>query len=330
MNLSIVIPIYNSSQYIQQTLMKLQQSLAFAEIQNFEIILVDDGSTDNLTEKIKTFSSNENTNLKYLYQSNQGRFAARLTGAEHSLYQNVLFMDSRVHIRESSLQNLLAFKQLNESSTCCIADITFAENQKLVGYFWDGLSRLAWHRYYASNRSIELTAKNFNSYPKGTTLVFFDREIFLKHCYILQKKHKANKEINDDTDLILEVVRTEIVNIVRNFRAVYFPRNTTVSFLKHTYSRGKVAQDGFFRRGTKARALFLVTVMMSTLIGIYALIFNRGIVFVLTLFAYLALLFLCLIRRLPIKTTLSLLLYSPIFVFFYLGGMLRASIDSRI
>ena len=330
MNLSIVIPIYNSSQYIRQTLLKLQQSLVFAEIQNFEVILVDDGSTDNLIESLKSFSQSETTNLKYLYQSNQGRFAARLTGAEHSIYQNVLFIDSRVHIEENSIRNLLDFNELNESYTRLIADISFAENQHLVGYFWDGLSRLAWHKFYNTTSNIELTTKNFNSYPKGTTLVFFERDIFLKHCYSLQKKHRGNIEINDDTDLLLEVVKTEKVYIVRNFRAIYFPRNDTVSFLRHTYSRGKVAHDGFFRRGTRARVVFLLGISASIFLVAIALLFYKNLVFVITLFAYLALLFLCILRHIPIKTTLSLLLYSPYFVILYLGGMLRASIVSHI
>lgn len=62
---TVVIPTYNCAQYIGETL----KSVLSQEYSRLEVIVVDDGSTDNTKDVVKTFDSNRVT---YLYQANSG------------------------------------------------------------------------------------------------------------------------------------------------------------------------------------------------------------------------------------------------------------------
>jgi len=84
---SIVIPTYNSGQYISDTL----ESVFKQTYKNIEIILVDDGSTDNTKEVIQPYLKN----IVYISQKNSGGPAKpRNVGIEHSTSNFVSFLDA--------------------------------------------------------------------------------------------------------------------------------------------------------------------------------------------------------------------------------------------
>ena len=86
--LTIVIPAYNVEKYIGQCL----NSLINQNVSNFNIIIVNDGSTDDTEEICKKYLSNGN--IKYIYQENQGLGAARNTGLKYVDTPYVSFLDS--------------------------------------------------------------------------------------------------------------------------------------------------------------------------------------------------------------------------------------------
>ena len=82
---SVVIPAYNCSKTIDQALKAvLSQSLSAQEV-----IVVDDGSTDDTAQRIKQHNS-----IKYIYQKNSGPAQARNAGAQSANADIVLFTDS--------------------------------------------------------------------------------------------------------------------------------------------------------------------------------------------------------------------------------------------
>ena len=83
--LTIVIPIYNVEKYLKQCL----DILVYQTTQNFEVILVNDGSTDRSGEIAQDYASRYG--YQYIYQENAGLGAARNTGLKNvqtPYYQN--------------------------------------------------------------------------------------------------------------------------------------------------------------------------------------------------------------------------------------------------
>ena len=84
---SIIIPTYNRAHLIEKTI----QSVLNQSYPNFEVIIVDDGSTDNTEDIIKSI---QNPKLKYYKIKNSERGAARNYGIDRATGRYVTFLDS--------------------------------------------------------------------------------------------------------------------------------------------------------------------------------------------------------------------------------------------
>ncbi|MBZ0166598.1 MAG: glycosyltransferase [Candidatus Omnitrophica bacterium] len=87
---SIVTPTYNRAQLIP----RLMESVFQQTYQDFEIIIVDDGSTDETEQAVAEYVKNDPNRVRYVRQSNQGSGAARNTGVDHARGKYVAFLDS--------------------------------------------------------------------------------------------------------------------------------------------------------------------------------------------------------------------------------------------
>ncbi len=84
---SVVIPLYNKAQMIERTL----QSVLCQSFTNYEVIIIDDGSTDNGVEVIHQFTND--SRIKIFSQDNQGVSVARNEGIKESQYEYIAFLD---------------------------------------------------------------------------------------------------------------------------------------------------------------------------------------------------------------------------------------------
>ena len=84
---SVIIPAYNAMSYLPQTL----ESVLNQTYQDFEVIIVDDGSTDNVEDWIKKVTDSK---VKYISQQNQGPAVARNTGITNSKGTYIAFLDA--------------------------------------------------------------------------------------------------------------------------------------------------------------------------------------------------------------------------------------------
>jgi len=88
--LTIVVPAYNVERYIQQCL----NSLIGQTIDDFQVIIINDGSTDGTADICNQYVSESNGRIKYVYQENRGLGAARNTGLNLVDTPYVCFLDS--------------------------------------------------------------------------------------------------------------------------------------------------------------------------------------------------------------------------------------------
>jgi glycosyltransferase involved in cell wall biosynthesis len=269
-SLSIVIPIYNSAPYIAETLLNLKRSLQFSGLVKFEVILVDDGSTDDLQSALNAVK--DLRELKLVRQNNMGRLQARITGIEEASYETILLLDSRVLIKLDAIKNGLDFFEKTPSAIA-ILEVEYKKGLSLVAYFWEGVEKIVWRSYFKNPRLLKLDNGNFDKVPKGTTALFLGKEPFLTESKETLLRFSNKKYINDDTLIFRKLLNLVDIFILPTSKVVYTPRNNFRDFITHARHRGRVAYGGYFHKESQARKLlkyFLVIPLLLTL-PIYAI-----------------------------------------------------------
>ena len=97
---SVIVPVYNAEKYLARCVESiLEQSYA-----DFEIILVDDGSSDGSAIVCQQFTTKD-SRIRYVWQKNQGAGAARRAGVIEARGEYIFFVDSDDYLSVDALQN---------------------------------------------------------------------------------------------------------------------------------------------------------------------------------------------------------------------------------
>lgn len=102
---SVVIPTYNRGRFIKNAIM----SVLAQTYKDYEIIVVDDGSTDDTWKIVKKFGDK----VRYIYQKNRGPSAARNTGIKHANGKYIAFLDSDDRFLPKKLEKQMNFIKKN-------------------------------------------------------------------------------------------------------------------------------------------------------------------------------------------------------------------------
>jgi len=91
--LSIIIPCYNENQTIDKIISKISKSISTYNYLNYELIIVDDNSTDGTKDKLKKYESDKNINV-FFHNENLGKGAAIQSAIKHVSGELVLIQDA--------------------------------------------------------------------------------------------------------------------------------------------------------------------------------------------------------------------------------------------
>ena len=108
---SIIIPVYNTAPYLREAL----DSICNQTLKELEIIIIDDGSTDESPQIINEYARND-SRIKIFQQPNQGQGVARNLGLRHATGEYIYFMDSDDMLQKEALEicyNKCVNNQLN-------------------------------------------------------------------------------------------------------------------------------------------------------------------------------------------------------------------------
>lgn len=122
-SVSIIIPVYNVETYIKACL----DSVTKQTFSDYELIIVNDGSTDNSPSIINEYSK-EKENIVVINQENQGQSAARNRAINIARGEYIYFLDSDDYIDFDTIETLYTDATLNDLDVLLFNGDTFYDN----------------------------------------------------------------------------------------------------------------------------------------------------------------------------------------------------------
>ncbi|MDE6309915.1 MAG: glycosyltransferase family 2 protein, partial [Muribaculaceae bacterium] len=131
MKFSVIVPVYNRIDEVRDLL----DSLASQTVKNFEVLIVEDGSTQPCGDVCKEYSPS--FDLKYYFKSNEGRSIARNYGMERATGDYFIFFDSDCVIPPTYFATIE--KELSLNPLYCFggpdaAHSSFTDTQKAINF----------------------------------------------------------------------------------------------------------------------------------------------------------------------------------------------------
>lgn len=140
--LSVIVPIYNVEEYLPKCL----ESIIFQTFQDFELILINDGSKDNSGSICEEYKKRDNR-IRVIHQRNAGVSNARNKGLKNSTGKYVAFVDPDDTLEPNMYEILLmtALKTKGDMVVCPIKTINLVTHQQNVSSIYDKPGTLIYH-----------------------------------------------------------------------------------------------------------------------------------------------------------------------------------------
>lgn len=166
--ISIIVPIYCAEDYLNYCI----DSILAQSYKNFELILVNDGSTDN-SGKICDDYAKKDDRIKVIHKENAGVSSARNTGIENAKGEYILFIDSDDYVDSDYCSAFIAAKEEYpkvENIWCCINTVS-NYNEKSNSKIEKNLYTVYYKNQFMTLHQKGLTSSPFNKlYCRNTIL----------------------------------------------------------------------------------------------------------------------------------------------------------------
>jgi glycosyltransferase involved in cell wall biosynthesis len=195
---SIIIPTFNRANQLKNAINSVQKQ----EFDSWELIIVDDGSTDDTAEMVRKISNCDNR-IKYVYQQNAERSAARNNGISKASGEFICFLDSDDTYSPSHLQELF-----NENLKTNFQKNIYVVKSKILN----------------ANR-IEKSVTNIilgqNDYETVLINIITPGQFCMPKEYLQREKFDETLKISEDTEILFRLVRLAKLKVVNQHTLEY-------------------------------------------------------------------------------------------------------------
>ena len=220
---SVIMPAYNAANHIEEAI----ESVLIQNYQNFELMIINDGSTDNTEQIVKKF---DDQRIRYFSQENAGASSARNLAIEKSTSQYIIPLDSDDRITPDFIsQHLKVFQQYPEADLIYCDDRLIDENGQTI--------RIIERPEYTDRKHLirDLFRCGFPVVPFRTCI---KRDVFNKIGFFDEKL-----KIAEDYDMMRRFVKHGLV--ARHLKGDYYLRRIETNSLSrnHTVAKAKFHFD---------------------------------------------------------------------------------------
>jgi glycosyltransferase involved in cell wall biosynthesis len=260
--ISIVTPVHNEEQFINGLLESIEKVQYPKE--NYEIIVISDGSTDHTVEVVKQHSQVRLIELP----EKTGRYQARKKGAEAACFPHILFVDARVFV------DPLILSALNRIDARAVNPYSLGrEKPNHFEVFYGAIRKLVFYRFYQSyGEPVSITKENFDTMPKGMTAFYVEKDILFR-AYEALASEDMGKVASDDTKLIRAIIDHVPVLLHPDVKILSFARTSFIKSILHLDERAPRFVDYYFNPALSKFWLVIVFPLLVLFAILAALIF---------------------------------------------------------
>lgn len=182
---SIVIPLYNKEFSVENTI----NSVLNQSFQNFEVLVINDGSTDNSVEVVEGIND---ARIRLINQTNQGVSSARNRGIEEAKFEWIAFLDGDDIWLDNHLEEFIQMLNLFPNERFFTTSFKFSDNRYLFKHSRDS-------RIFKVNDYFTESIKEYLLWT-GTALIH-------KSCFDNVGMFNIDLKIGEDTELWDRVAR---------------------------------------------------------------------------------------------------------------------------
>ena len=227
---SVIVPVYNVEKYIKRCI----ESILVQTYTDFELLLIDDGTTDMSSQYCKEYASKD-PRIKYVYKNNGGLSDARNTGLDLASGDYICFVDGDDYIESDLLEIAIQQIQNSDSDMCVFGWYIEYNGQKKVGNY-----RLSDSRINANDaQKILLSPEGFQSFAWNK---IYKAELWEDIRYPIGKYY-------EDIYTTYKIIdKCERIKLINKPLYIYIQRKGSIS--NHmSYSKAKDYYEGCCMRG---------------------------------------------------------------------------------
>lgn len=206
--LSITVPVYNAEHFIHKCI----DSILVQSFKDFELILVNDGSTDSCGAICDEYVSKD-VRVKVIHQSNQGVSVARNNGIKYATGILIGFVDADDYIAPDMFEGMVNFLEANELDVVCAdcyvvkkgktkfkprydKNIVWQQGNAIVEILNGTLDNAVWNKIYKREviTGIEFPAqRRYEDVATTYKFIFNAKRVgYMSKPYYFYVKHKGN------------------------------------------------------------------------------------------------------------------------------------------
>jgi glycosyltransferase involved in cell wall biosynthesis len=224
---SIILPVYNVAPYLDDAF----QSLINQTLEEIEIIVVNDGSTDNSQDIIDKYAALD-SRIKCYYQDNQGLSGARNTGMKYCQSEYIYFMDSDDVLELYALEKCYNYANHNQADVCFFDAYTFKETDlTALSRKYDRSSILQENKQYKGEYLFDFLMNK----RQHKAVVWLH---FIKHSYLKSIQLKFYSGIIHEDELFTPQL------LIQTDRILYLNE----SLVKHRVRKSSIIGRGYSKR----------------------------------------------------------------------------------
>lgn len=210
---SIIVPVYNTEKYVEECLLSLKNQT----YSNIEIVVVNDGSTDNSLKICQKFTGSDDR-FKIISKENQGLNDARRTGFENSTGDWIVFVDSDDYIDVDFVKKMLNLATKNNADLVVCEMCEFTDGQKPVKNSKNQPPRIMTDRV----EILKWNAVDIHPDFIGHTMTAWGK-IFARSLFSQVDFQKSNYRQNEDEFFLVQFYAAA-QKVVIDFEQLYFYR----------------------------------------------------------------------------------------------------------